>query len=306
MSAFVRSGSAAPEYLSQLPLLGPNTLQGLTEESNYPDWFFKWVERDNRGKIKGHIAGYRLGDNLWCAGELFADPDLSQKVSTTFAKKFLEHFVDFLQRKTPTPKVYGAWKLNHPFWKNTEGFLEANPDAIFSNLLGYTFFLDPSKKMTTTVPITFTTLNGSELTEINEISTQLKDRNVFEFAHAFDFDIDRFGSPRIREKFAARNFTFRRKYIVARSDYFECLLILSRFPFGVSPYNNTSIIFALPMSGDISNFTQNFVNAIGKEAVCEGIYPHRVVLLAPPGEGTLDSALAVRALIVQPKMWLNI
>lgn len=306
MTSFIRSGTASKGYLSHLPLLLDNTIKGLSNESKYPDWFFKWIERDEKGKTKGHIAGYRLADNLWCAGDLFSDPDQNIKISPGFSKKFLDHFVDFLQRKTPVPKVYGAWKQNHPYWVKTESYLNQNPDVLFSDLLGTTHFINLSRIINNVSDFKFQEIIDADRNQMSHVSDRLRNNGLMGFASAFDFDEDRFASPRTREQFAFRNFIFRRRYFLVSSEKFEGLVVTSRFPYGVSPYNNTSIIFVLPLSSSAEEFSESTSEQIAILAAKIGIYPHRVTYVFPRSHSTNEKKAQNRIVIVQPRMWLNL
>jgi len=304
MSTFKRSGAAPKEYLEQLKLLGNNTLKGLGNEEQFKEWFFKWIERDVAGRINGHLAGYRLGDNLWCAGDLFSDPDQSQKISRDFSRKFFTHFVDFLLRKSPVPKVYAAWKASHPMWKGLEEYISANPSSVYSNLNGYTFFVDPAKKLSDSGVFDCSEVRAIEEQNITNIIEKLKKNNVYEFAKAFDFDSDRFGSPGTKQIFADKNFEFKRHYFSCTSGTKELLVICTRFPYGVSPFNNTSIIYVLNLGETAPYLDQNLADEIGCLVSKFGVFPHRVVLLTPPEWGLSDSKLPVRTVIVDPRMWL--
>jgi hypothetical protein len=144
------------------------------------------------------------------------------------------------------------------------------------------------------------------LSKIDEVSAILKQSHLLGFARAFDFDQDRFGSPRTRENFASREFLFRRRYLVLKTIELECLIIFTKIPFGVSPFNNTSIVFALPLIANHSAFTQEIANLIGQKVASEGVFPHRIVYLTNVNAKiSMESNLPVRTVIAEPRLWLN-
>ncbi|MFL5814612.1 MAG: hypothetical protein ACJ763_13640, partial [Bdellovibrionia bacterium] len=67
---FCESGALASTYLKNQRRFAEDFLEAFTARDSQGSWIYRWIERDEEGKIRGHNSIVRLSDHTWSWGSV--------------------------------------------------------------------------------------------------------------------------------------------------------------------------------------------------------------------------------------------
>jgi hypothetical protein len=186
------------------------------------------------------------------------------------------HFVEFAKSSRPYPKVISAWIKGHPYWRNLENelFKEGQPwlfaEAAIKTILPNIH--NPLISTAKTLVSRIVEASDSEL--ITALLEKAERIGLKKFLIAFDFDLDRFGSPLLRASLERERYKFSREYIHIRYEGEEFLCVVSQMPEGLSPQRHQNAVWIFCLSSKTSALTiEQVVNSVTVFATETGTFP---------------------------------
>lgn len=236
LSIFCRSGAFSSEFIRSQREGVTEVTSTIESENGESSYIHRWIDTAKSGLPAGHISCIRMGDNAWFATDLAKPAQEDLFLSDGFVEKFLKSFSLFAETLCPVPRILLIWVKEHPYWKNFDLklFDFEDPD-IFRVSIGYTRISNDKKSLGDSIETSVCEIFPNQFDVISKITTKLGLGSVLQMAKIFDFDIDRFGSPHLREKIRSDGKTFWRRYFEVKLDNFSGLLILTGLPEGMNP-----------------------------------------------------------------------
>lgn len=233
---FCSSGAFSSDFLRSQRTKFQSTLSDMEDQSASSAYIHRWIDAgEGTETVSGHISCIKIGDNCWFATDLVKSADEEIKLKRQFVQKFLHSFSHYATTLTPVPKIFLIWVQDHPYWANFERkILESKrPDChSFSIRYTRTSSIDPLSDVS---DVTFREVHATNYAEIERICASIGDRGTLELAKSFDFDPDRFGSPRLGQAISNDKKIFWRKYYLVQTASFEGLAIITALPDGLNP-----------------------------------------------------------------------
>ena len=206
---------------------------------------YKWINKDTTNRTIAHVGAFKIADNLWFMGDLFASLETEKGQTKDFVKEYLSGFIDFSNYVSPYPKLLTAWTVGHPYWKKLEENLKKNEnkDIIHSSVTGVTITPDVLEVYNKDDSHTSEEIKAADLEKINEIRQQGQILGFVGFFDAFNFCVDSFASPHLRSLLRSQGYKFFRYYYNFKINNSSFLIIISNLPEGLSPQRHQSAVW---------------------------------------------------------------
>jgi hypothetical protein len=233
---FCESGAFSSDFLRSERSRFDSSLAGIESESRSSSYIHRWIDRKSKTESLGQISSIRMGDNAWFATDLVKRADERFAFSDRFVEKFLHSFGYYAISTRPTPRIFLIWVKNHPYWRSFQEKISKHepPDAI-QLAIGYQRLPKIIASRHDQPVVRISEVSGDNYIEIENIHRSIGDKSVLELVKAFDFEIDRFGSPRLSHAVWRDNKVFWRKYLRVESESISGLAILTALPDGMNP-----------------------------------------------------------------------
>jgi hypothetical protein len=266
---------------------------------------YKWINKNSVKKTIAHVGAFKIADNLWFMGDLFASLETEKGETKNFVKEYLSGFIDFSNYVSPYPKILTAWTPGHPYWKTLEQNLEKteNKEIVHSSVVGITLTPDVCSIYKQKEPFRAKEIKACDLSIITDIRKQGERIKIIGFLDAFNFCPDTFASPHLKSLLRTQGYKFLRHYYKFKINNSAFLVVISSLPEGLSPQRHQSAVWIFSLS---ESQLKPDLDAVVKFATLKATeistFPS-VIRIIGKGLNSVYSENLSRMVIADPKIW---
>jgi hypothetical protein len=305
LTLLARSGIKSSNYITSYQvakeLYSPF---GEIEKSGNPI-VYRAVQRSESGKLEAHIGSFKIADNLWFNGDLFASHQDKTNSTKDFVKEYFESFIEFARASQPYPRIISAWIKGHPYWSALEKAIDSHGAHLVTTRSSIRTILPDIREQIETFQddAEITIIEPMNAAEIDSLLLEASSSGLDHFLRAFDFDHDRFGSPLLKMNLERSNYNFSRFYLKIKYAEQTCIAVVSKMPEGVSPqrHQNAVWIFVLNKGLDTRQ-CEKLVGTVIKASVESGTFPS-VIRIVGADLSMLNGNDGL-VVLADPRMWV--
>lgn len=250
LSVFCQSGSLGSEFLKAHQTSRKNIIRGLETEGNTSEYVHRWIDKNSKVGVSGHISALRFGDSAWMLGDVVGGNDRLQKMSSEFIPKFITSFKECCLVLSPCPMILAIYVEGHPYWQQFEAYLATLNQPISEKaIMSYTKTLSTAN-ISPEADIVATEIKASDYMAISLVADQLQHNSMRIFAEALGFSIGGFAAPRLEAAVSASNKEFWRKYFKFEQGSCQFLVVFTFFPIGSNPNRIVDSAWCFLLAGE--------------------------------------------------------